>query len=63
LPNRESFRSSPRPLILDGFRSSRRSRHASVDLFAQSQPHPTHPNSTLAALADLCMLAPCHAAR
>ena len=39
LPNQESFRSSPRPLILDGFRSSRRSRHASVD--PSLNPNPT----------------------
>ena len=64
LPNQESLRSSPRSrLTLDGFRSSRLSRHASVDPIAQSQSPPTHPNSTLATRAHLCMLAPCHAAR
>lgn len=64
LPNQESFRSSPRGrLILDGFRSSLLNRHVFVDPIAQSQPHPTPPNSTLATRARLCMLAPCHAAR
>ena len=64
LLNQESFRFNPRGrLILDGFRSSLLNRHASVDPIAQSQPHPTPPNSTLAPRARLCMLAPCHAAR
>jgi hypothetical protein len=44
LPNQESLRSSPRSrLTLDGFRSSRLSRHASVDPIAQSQSPPLTP--------------------